>query len=369
MILKIWGEFTVSYSFGQNLKVTVFGQSHSDSIGVVIDGLEAGIKINYDLINKQLDRRKPGKNRLSTRRKEDDDYKFISGIVDGYTCGSSICAVIKNKDYIKKDYDELRYKPRPSHADYPAYVKYKGFNDISGGGQFSGRLTAPITLAGSIAEDILNKKGIRIVSRVYSIKDIKDKALDYDNLQFSDLEGLYKEDFPVIDQTKKRQMSDLINKTREEKDSVGAIIECFVFGMPVGIGEPLYDSMESRIASAIFSIPGIRGIEFGTGFEATKMFGSEHNDEYYIDKEGKVKTKTNHHGGIIGGLTTSMPIIFRAAFKPTSSIAKMQNTVDLNTMENTKLEIKGRHDPCIAIRGIPVVEIITALSILDLMMV
>lgn len=358
----------MSYSFGKNLRITVFGQSHSDSIGLVIDGLDAGIKINYELIDRQLERRKPGKNKLTTKRKEDDEYKFISGIVDDYTCGSSICAVIKNKDYIKKDYENLRRNPRPSHADYPAFVKYHGFNDISGGGQFSGRLTAPITIAGAIAQDILSKKGIKIVTRLESINIIEDCKIDYDNLEFSDLENLYLKDFPVLDQTKKRQMSDLIEEVRKKEDSVGAVVECFAFGLPVGIGEPLYDSVESKISSAIFSIPGVRGIEFGIGFTATKMLGSDHNDEYYIDEEGKIKTRTNNHGGVIGGLTTSMPIIFRTAFKPTSSISKTQKTVDLKNKENTELKIIGRHDPCIGIRAVPVVEAMAAISLLDLMM-
>lgn len=358
----------MSYSFGDNFKVTVFGESHSDSIGVVIDGISAGTEINYDLINTQLQRRRPGKNKLSTNRNEKDEYHIVSGIVDGFTCGSSLCAIIKNKDYIKNNYDNLKYNPRPSHADYPAFVKYNAYNSISGGGQFSGRITAPLTIAGAIAEDILLKRGIKIVSRVYSVKDIYDKRVDYNNIKFNDLENLYLKDFPVVDEIKKSEMKYLIEEVRRNKDSVGAIIECFAFEIPAGIGEPLYDSLESKISSAIFSIPGVKGIEFGSGFRASKMLGSEHNDEYYLDENNLVKTKTNNHGGIIGGISTSMPIIFRVAFKPTSSIGKLQDTVDLKNMKNSKLKINGRHDPIVALRAIPVVESMTAISILDLLM-
>lgn len=358
----------MSYSFGNNYKLTVFGESHSEYIGVVIEGIKSGYKINYDLINKQIRRRKPGKNKLTTKRREKDEFEFVSGIADGITTGSSLCALIKNQDFIKSDYDNLKFMPRPSHADYPAYIKYKGFNEISGGGQFSGRLTAPITIAGAIASDILIQNNIKVVSRIYSIRDIYDEKIDYNNLEFSDLENIYLKDFPVINCDKKLLMEKLIEKVGLQNDSVGGIIECFVFGMPVGIGEPIYDSIESKISSAIFSIPGVKGIEFGSGFKSTTMLGSEHNDEYYIDEFKNIKTKTNNHGGIIGGLSTSMPIYFRTAFKPTSSIGKIQNTVDLKTMKNTKLKISGRHDPSIVLRAIPVVESMTSIVILDLML-
>ena len=357
----------MSYSFGKNFKVTLFGQSHSEEIGIVIDGISAGYKINKDLIRKNLERRRPGKNKFSTARKEDDDFKIVSGEVEGITCGAPLCALIENKDQRSKDYDNLKDRPRPSHADYPAYVKFKGFNDIRGGGQFSGRITAPIVIAGSIAEDLLLKKGIKIFSRIKSLGDESDIDINLNEIAEEKLCDLKNEDFPVFQNEAREKMQEEILKAKEDGDSIGGIVETFILNMPKGIGEPFFDSLESVISHAVFSIPGIRGIEFGSGFEAAKMQGSNHNDEYYYEN-GEVKTKTNNHGGIIGGLSSGMPIIFRTAVKPTSSIAKTQNTISLKDKKNVNLKIVGRHDPSIVPRALVAIEMITALAILDLVM-
>lgn len=355
----------MSYSFGKNFKITIFGQSHSKEIGVVVDGIKAGYKINHDLISKNLYRRRPGKNKYSTSRKEQDIYKIISGEVDGITCGAPLCAIIENKDQKSLDYEELKDKPRPSHADYPAFVKYNGFNDIRGGGQFSGRMTAPITIAGSIAEDILAKKDIEIVSRIKSIGNIRDVDIDYININSQIIENLKNDEFPTIDSDAKKSMKNEILKAKEKEDSIGGVVEIAILNMPAGYGEPLFNSVESVISHAIFSIPGVKAIEFGSGFSSTKMFGSEHNDPYYYDDD-LVKTKTNNHGGIIGGITSSMPIVFRVAVKPTSSIAKVQETISLKNKTNEKLSIKGRHDPSIVPRALIALKMITAIAILDL---
>lgn len=357
----------MSYSFGKNFKVTLFGQSHSEDLGIVIDGISAGYKINKDLIRKNLERRRPGKNKFSTARKEDDDFKIVSGEVEGITCGAPLCALIENKDQRSKDYDNLKDRPRPSHADYPAYVKFKGFNDIRGGGQFSGRMTAPIVIAGSIAEDLLLKRGIKIYSRIKSIGQASDIDINLNKIGEEKLCDLKNEDFPVFDNEAREKMQEEILKAKEDGDSIGGIVETFVLNMPAGIGEPFFDSLESVISHAVFSVPGIRGIEFGSGFEAAKMHGSSHNDEYYYEN-GEVKTRTNNHGGIIGGLSSGMPIIFRTAVKPTSSIAKTQNTISLKDKKNVNLKIIGRHDPSIVPRALVAIEMITALAILDLVM-
>ena len=357
----------MSYSFGKNFKVTLFGQSHSKEIGIIIDGISAGYKINKDLIRKNLDRRRPGKNKFSTARREDDDFKIVSGEVDGITCGAPICAIIENKDMKSRDYENLKDRPRPSHADYPAYIKFKGFNDIRGGGQFSGRMTAPIVIAGSIAEDLLLKRGIKIYSRIKSIGYEEDVKLELKNINEDKLYNLKNEDFPVFDHEAREKMQEEILKAKEDGDSIGGIVETFILNMPVGIGEPFFDSLESVISHAVFSVPGIKGIEFGSGFEAAKMWGSNHNDEYYYEN-GEVKTKSNNHGGIIGGLSTSMPIIFRTAVKPTSSISKTQSTISLKDKRDVDLKVVGRHDPSIVPRALVAIEMITAVAILDLLM-
>ena len=357
----------MSYSFGKNFKVTLFGQSHSSEIGLVIDGIEAGYKINRDLIAKNLNRRRPGRNEFSTPRKEEDSYEIVSGEVDDITCGAPLCAIIKNKDQRSKDYDKLKEMPRPSHADYPAYVKFSSHNDIRGGGQFSGRMTAPLVIGGSIAEDLLMKRGIKIYSRIKSIGFAEDREINLEDIKEENFYDFKDQVFSVLDPSSREKMKEEILKAKEDGDSIGGIVETFVLNMPVGIGEPFFDSLESVISHAVFSVPGIKGIEFGSGFEAAKMLGSTHNDSYYYENN-KIKTRTNNHGGIIGGLSTGMPIVFRTAVKPTSSIAKIQDTVSLKEKNNTKLEIVGRHDPSIVPRALVAIEMITAIALLDLVM-
>ncbi len=357
----------MSYSFGKNFKVTLFGQSHSSGIGLVIDGIEAGYKINRDLIAKNLDRRRPGRNEFSSPRKEEDSYELVSGVVEDITCGAPLCAVIKNKDQRSKDYDNLRDMPRPSHADYPAYVKFASYNDVRGGGQFSGRMTAPLVIGGSIAEDLLTKRGIKIYSRIKSIGLAEDCEINLEDIKEENFSDFKDQVFPVINPSSREKMKTEILKAKEEGDSIGGIVETFILNMPVGIGEPFFDSLESVISHAVFSVPGIKGIEFGSGFEAAKMLGSTHNDSYYYENK-EIKTSTNNHGGIIGGLSSGMPIVFRTAVKPTSSIAKIQDTVSLKEKNNTKLEIVGRHDPSIVPRALVAIEMITAITLLDLVM-
>lgn len=357
----------MSYSFGKNFKVTLFGQSHSSEIGLVIDGIEAGYKINRNLIAKNLNRRRPGRNEFSTPRKEEDSYELVSGEVDDITCGAPLCAIIKNKDQRSMDYENLRDIPRPSHADYPAYVKFASHNDIRGGGQFSGRMTAPLVIGGSIAEDLLMKRGIKIYSRIKSIGYAEDCEINLEDINEENFYDFKDQVFPVIDLSSREKMEAEILKAKDEGDSIGGIVETFILNMPVGIGEPFFDSLESVISHAVFSVPGIRGIEFGSGFEAAKMLGSNHNDPYYYENN-KIKTRTNNHGGIIGGLSSGMPIVFRTAVKPTSSIAKLQDTVSFKNKSNTKLKIVGRHDPSIVPRALVAIEMVTAIALLDLVM-
>ena len=348
---------------GSKLKVDIFGESHGKAVGVLINGLPAGEEIDENELQEFMDRRAGGKS-FSTSRKEADKPIFLSGILQGKTTGAPLCAIIENNNYKKSDYKNLSFTPRPSHADYPAFVKYNGLCDLSGGGHFSGRLTAPLCIAGGICMQILRRKNIEIGAHIYSIADIKDENFDMCSPEFK---GINKKAFPVIDDEKGKLMQEEILKAKEDLDSVGGIVECAVTGLKAGLGEPMFDSVESRISANIFGIGAVRGIEFGMGFDATKIRGSEHNDPYYI-YNGKVKTKTNNHGGIIGGLTSSMPIIFRVAFKPTPSIGIEQDSVDLIKMQNTKIKINGRHDPCIVPRAVPCVEAAAAVTILDLLL-
>lgn len=357
----------MSFSFGNNLKVTIFGQSHSEAIGVVIDGLPAGLEIDFDRVQGFMDRRKPGSSDISTPRKESDIPEIISGIVDGKTCGSPICATIKNTNTKSSDYDNLKVVPRPSHSDYPASVKYNTFNDIRGGGHFSGRLTAPMCFAGAICLQFLESKGIFIGAHILSIANVFDTKFDSVNITKSELKSVSQKQFSVINNEIENTMKNKILTAKSNGDSVGGKVECCVLGLKCGIGEPIFDSVESRLSSAMFSIPAVKGIEFGAGFDACNMLGSENNDQYYFDDD-EIKTYTNNSGGIVGGLTTGMPVVFNVGFKPTPSIAKEQNSIDLKEKKNTKLTVGGRHDPCIVPRAVPCVEAMTAITIADLIL-
>ncbi len=353
----------MSSCYGKILKLSIFGQSHSKAIGFSLDGLPAGLKLNMDELQKFLDRRAPGKNKLSTSRSESDIPEFISGLVADTTCGAPLAAIIHNTNVRSSDYSEIRDIPRPSHADYTAHIKYGGFQDVSGGGHFSGRLTAPLCAAGGVCLQLLKTKGINIYAHIKSIHGIQDLRGE-DNLDA--LKKVALKDFPVIDDAAGQNMQEEILKAREAGDSVGGIIECIITGVPAGIGEPMFDGLENRISSAVFGIPAIRGIEFGTGFAAAEMFGSEHNDPYTV-KDGKIITETNNHGGILGGISSGMPIVFRVCIKPTPSISVEQRSVSLSKCENSVLAVKGRHDPCIVQRAVPCIEAAAALAISDSM--
>jgi len=353
--------------YGKNIRVSIFGQSHSDAIGVTIDGFPAGFEIDMALLDAFMERRAPGKNAQSTARREGDKVKFLSGLVGNVTCGAPICAVIENTDMRSADYDKLKDIPRPAHADFTGHVKFNGHNDIRGGGHFSGRLTAPMCIAGAICAQWLVSRGIKTGAHIYSIADVSDIAFDIcknsETVDFTQIDP----DFPVIDTAAGERMKTIVENARADGDSVGGVIECAVTGLPAGIGNPMFDGAENKIASIIFGIPAVRGIEFGLGFESTKTKGSSHNDNFKI-KDDKIITETNNHGGILGGITSGMPLVFRAAFKPTPSIAKTQQSISLSRMQVTPLEITGRHDPCVVIRAVPVVEAAAAIAIADMML-
>ncbi|MBQ7399809.1 MAG: chorismate synthase [Clostridia bacterium] len=350
-------------TFGNKIKITVFGQSHAQAIGVTIEGLPTGLKVDTDRVQTFLDRRAPGKNTYSTQRQEADKVEYLSGLVDGVVCGAPLTAVIFNKDQHSKDYSELRAKMRPSHADYPANVKYGDSYDVRGGGQFSGRMTAPICIAGAILMQYLEEKGIYIGAHISSIGIIKDKMFDNTSFDTDMLLCAGKKDFPVLDDEAGEKMKELILAAKNDLDSVGGIIECMAVGVPAGIGEPMFEGLENVIAQSVFAIPAVKGLEFGLGFESSSLFGSQNNDEYYYDENSNVKTRTNNAGGICGGLATGMPISFKVAMKPTPSIGKAQNTVNLASGKNDVLEIHGRHDPCIVQRAVPCIEAAMALAL------
>ena len=325
----------MSNSFGNCFRFTIFGQSHAPAIGVTMEGLPSGFEIDMEKLNAFMARRAPG-GRYSTPRKEADMPEFISGLVDGKTCGAPVTAIIRNNDTRSKDYEYMRTVPRPGHADYTAMVKYGTNRDYAGGGQFSGRLTAPLCIAGGIAMQLLEKMGVSISARILSIGGEEDE----------------------------KRMFELIDAVRAKGDSVGGLIGCSVYGLPAGLGEPMFGGMENRIAQAVFGIPAVKGIEFGAGFEAAGMFGSQCNDPLCVEN-GKVFTESNNHGGILGGISSGMPIEFRVAIKPTPSIAIEQRTVDLASGENCTLQIRGRHDPCIVPRAVPCVEAAAAVAVFD----
>lgn len=324
----------MSSTYGENILVSIFGESHGKAIGVTISGLPAGFSIDLEELAEFMARRAPGNSQYSTSRKESDTVEFISGVVEGVTCGSPVTAIIKNSNIKSKDYDEIKKIPRPGHADYVSHIKYKGYEDYRGGGHFSGRLTAPLCIAGGIFIQVLEKKGIKISARISEIK--------------CNSENPFQE----------------IEKAKKNGDSVGGIISCEITGVPVGIGEPIFHGIENKIASAVFGIPAVKGIEFGRGFESTKICGSENNDSFKNDG-GSLKTNGNNHGGVLGGISSGMPITFNVAIKPTPSISKEQETVDYNG-SIVRLNVKGRHDPCIVPRAVPCVEAAAAMGIIDL---
>lgn len=351
---------------GDKIKVSVFGESHGPAIGMVMDSPPAGIKIDFDALRQELDRRAPGNDPTATKRKEPDVPKFLSGLKNGVTTGAPLTAIIENTSQRSKDYSELEVKPRPSHADYAAAVHYGGFNDISGGGHFSGRLTAPLVIAGAILKQYLKTKGITVGGHIFQIGSVEDRPLDPVNVSAEELDEIKTRTFPLNDASLEEKMRNEVALAAKRGDSVGGIIEIAVTGVKAGFGGPMFDGVENIISKAVFGIPAVKGIEFGLGFGFGSAVGSEANDPMTVN-DGKVVCKTNNCGGITGGITNSMPIIFRCAIKPTPSISMMQETVDLEKMANTTLEIKGRHDPCIVPRALPAIEAVTAIAVANLL--
>ena len=356
----------MSGMWGNKLKISIFGESHGNAIGINIDGLPSGLELDLEAIAYDMKRRAPGKSPLSTPRSEDDLPEILSGYFQGKTTGTPLCAIIRNTNTRSKDYSLLKDVMRPGHADYSGNIRYNGFNDYRGGGHFSGRITAPLVFAGAICKQILKEKGIVIAAHVKSIKDIEDKSFIDSNLDLNIISELNKYELPLIDKNIEEKMRNAILEAKEDMDSIGGTIECGIFGIKAGIGNPFFDSVESTLAHLLFSVPAVKGVEFGKGFELTKLKGAEANDEIYYDGED-VKTKTNNNGGILGGITNGMPVIFTTAIKPTSSIGKEQNTINIATKENTILKVEGRHDPCIVQRAIPVIEAVAAIGIVELL--
>lgn len=361
----------MSSVWGNHIRISVFGESHGQCIGIVIDGLPPGIKLDLRKINAEMARRRPGQDIYSTQRKEADLVEIVSGFFNGYTTGAPLCGIIKNSDKRSVDYEDIKDIMRPGHADYTAYVRYSGFADYRGGGHFSGRLTAPVVFAGAVANQYLEQKGITIGTHLLRIGKIQDKPVDPVNITSHQLLQFRNMRFPVFSQETAEKMKEEINNARMDCDSVGGILETVVLNIPAGLGSPMFESVESRISSLVFSIPAVKGIEFGSGFELATMRGSEANDPFCISEENGRKiprTRTNHAGGINGGITNGMPVIFRTCIKPTSTISKPQCTINIKTMEETEHVFKGRHDPCIAVRAVPVMDAAAALVVLDLLL-
>ncbi|MEA4934736.1 MAG: chorismate synthase [Lawsonibacter sp.] len=354
----------MSSYLGKNLRVSLFGQSHSQAIGVCVDGLPAGEAVDLEELERFLQRRAPGRNATATPRREGDQPQILCGLVDGVTCGAPLAAVIENTNTRSQDYAQLRDVPRPGHADYTAQVRYGGFQDVAGGGHFSGRLTAPLCIAGGIALQILARRGVQVAAHIRSVAAVEDRPFHPNGEPEELLSCLKTADFPVLDAGAGDRMKDAILAARRDGDSVGGVVECMAMGLPAGMGDPMFGGMESRLAAALFGIPAVKGVEFGAGFQAARMRGSQNNDPFIL-ADGRVMTATNHAGGILGGITSGMPLVFRAAFKPTPSIAREQNSVSLSRLEAETLAVTGRHDPCIVPRAVPVVEGTAAIVLLD----
>ena len=350
----------MSSTYGEMIRLSIFGESHGAAIGMTLDGVPAGLPVDLDKLQEFLNRRAPGQNNWSTPRKEADRPEFLSGILNGFTTGAPIAAIIRNTNTRSGDYENLKNCPRPGHADYTAQMKYGGFQDAAGGGHFSGRLTAPLCIAGGLCKQWLENEGVRIGAHIQWLHGLNDTFFDRLDPQISEI----RTDFPVISAYKAERMRQIIDEARAACDSVGGIIECAAVGLPVGLGEPMFGGMESRIARIVYGIPAVKALDFGIGPSVANIPGSENNDAYTI-QNGEVRTLTNHCGGILGGITNGMPLIFSAAIKPTPSISRPQQTVNLETGEITTIQIKGRHDPCIVPRAVPVVEAASAIAIFD----
>ena len=352
----------MSSTYGEKLKLSIFGQSHGPAIGMTLDNIPAGLPVNIDALETFLRRRSPGQHAYSTPRKESDVPEFLSGLVDNITCGAPIAAIIRNTNTRSGDYSDLKDMPRPGHADYPAQIKYRGFQDVAGGGHFSGRLTAPLCIAGGLCKQWLEAMGIQIAAHIKSVGTIEDAPETLNHI--APILNKIGKEFPVVNEVAGTAMQAAIEAARQDGDSIGGVIQCFITGLPAGWGDPMFSGMENRIAQIIFGIPAVKGLEFGSGFQGSSLRGSENNDAYTIT-EGTIRTETNNAGGILGGITTGMPLVFSVAIKPTPSIARQQQTISLSQMEETTLSVRGRHDPCIVPRAVPVIEAAAAIALFD----
>ena len=355
----------MSSIWSHNLSISIFGESHGPAIGVVIDNLPPGETINLDELRNFMARRAPKKDKTSTQRSEKDIPQIMSGVVGNKTTGTPLCAFIQNTDTHSQDYSNISKLARPGHADYTGALRYKGFNDVRGGGHFSGRLTAPLVFAGAVCGQILERRGIYTGAHIAEIHNIKDKMFNPVNITKDEIINIRNKYFPVIDDAKGKKMISDIEKAREACDSVGGIVECCTINVPAGIGSPIFDGLENNIAALVFGIPAVKGIEFGAGFDCSKLLGSQNNDEFYVNDAGHVLTKTNNHGGILGGISSGMPITLKVAFKATPSISKPQETIDYSSMKNEILNVKGRHDPCVVPRAVPCVEAAVNIAVLS----
>lgn len=358
----------MSSMWNNKISISIFGESHGPAIGVVIDNLPSGEHIDMDKLLNFMSRRAPKKDKTSTQRREKDLPQIMSGVYNNKTTGTPLSALIPNEDQHSQDYGDMSRLARPGHADYTGALRYKGFNDVRGGGHFSGRLTAPLVFAGAVCGQILERRGIYTGAHIYSIHNIKDKAFNPTSVTRQEILDLRYKQFPTISDKKGEAMIADIEKARDSLDSVGGVVECCTINVPAGIGSPIFDGLENNIASLVFGIPAVKGIEFGAGFDCTKLIGSQNNDEFYVDDKGHVLTRTNNHGGILGGISSGMPIVLRVAFKPTPSIAKPQNTIDYSSMKNEVINIEGRHDPCVVPRAVPCVEAAVNIAILSNML-
>ena len=353
-------------TMGQSLTLTLFGESHGPAVGCVVQGLAPGLEIDLDFMARQLQRRK-GAAPLSTGRREADLPQILSGAYQGRTTGTALCLLIPNQDTHSKDYGSLWDTPRPGHGDYTGRVKYQSYNDPRGGGHFSGRLTAPLVFAGSVCRQILRRRGIAVGSHILNIAGVEDDRLDARNVDAQQLEDLARSRFPLLRPEREGPMRDAVEAARLEADSVGGVIEAAATGLPAGVGSPMFEGIENRLAPLLFGIPAVKGLEFGEGFSFASLRGSQANDPYTIEESGRIVTTTNHNGGVLGGITNGMPLVLRLVIKPTSSIGKEQQTVDLISGKPASLVVKGRHDPCIVPRAVPVVEAVLALGLLDIL--
>lgn len=357
----------MSGQWGQNLRVSIFGESHGVGIGVVIDGLPSGLALDWDQIRQEMKRRAPGQNAMSTARREADEPQVLSGFFNGYTTGTPLCVTIANTNTRSKDYANLNDTVRPGHADYTGYMRYDGYNDYRGGGHFSGRITAPLVFCGAVCKQLLAQKNIWIGAHIQQIHAVQDKPMTQAHLTKAQFAHWQTQTLPTVDQSAAEKMEQAIATAKENGDSVGGMVECAAIGLPAGVGDPFFDSVESVLSHLFFSVPAVKGVEFGLGFAMAALTGSVCNDPYTFE-QGKVKTTSNHNGGILGGITNGMPVVCRVAIKPTASIAKEQKTISLANQTDTTLVIKGRHDPCIVQRAVPVIEAAMAIGLTDLLL-